>query len=122
MHGFTITCNDYGLGQYTQASGNGEHPEMDGEIVSSVWKHTAVLIDGVSVANLPEGMVEDRVNTLLTKDPNKLKIYLGHTVYELTVDGTKQLIRDDAVVHYKGSTYTGTELYNLLGDSNGKTN
>lgn len=95
---------------------------MDGEIVSSVWKHTAVLIDGVSVANLPEGMVEDRVNTLLTKDPNKLKIYLGHTVYELTVDGTKQLIRDDAVVHYKGSTYTGTELYNLLGGSNGKTN
>ena len=66
--------------------------------------------------------LEDRVNTLLTKDPNKLKIYLGHTVYELTVDGTKQLIRDDAVVHYKGSTYTGTELYNLLGDSNGKTN
>ena len=66
--------------------------------------------------------LEDRVNTLLTKDPNKLKIYLGHTVYELTVDGTKQLIRDDAVVHYKGSTYTSTELYNLLGGSNGKTN
>ena len=42
-------------------------------------------------------------------------------MYELTVDGTKQLIRDDAVVHYKGSTYTGAELYNLLSDSNGKT-
>ena len=64
--------------------------------------------------------LEDRVNTLLTKDPNKLKIYLGHTVYELTVNGTKHLIRDDAVVHYKGSTYTGTELYNLIGGSNGK--
>ena len=78
-------------------------------------------IDGGRLTTFPEGNVEDRVNTLLTKDPNKLKIYLGHTVYELTVDGTKQLIRDDAVVHYKGSTYIGTELFNLLGDSNGKT-
>lgn len=93
---------------------------MDGEIVSSAWKHAAVYIDGASVANLPEDQVEDRVNTLLTKDPNKLKIYLGHTVYELTVNGTKHLIRDDAVVHYKGSTYTGTELYNLIGGGNGK--
>ena len=79
-------------------------------------------IDGGRLTPFPEGNVEDRVNTLLTKDPNKLKIYLGHTVYELTVDGTKQLIRDDAVVHYRSFTYTGTELYNLLGGSNGKTN
>lgn len=49
---------------------------MDGEIVSSVWKHTAVLIDGVSVANLPEGMVEDHISALTTKDKNKLKVYL----------------------------------------------
>ena len=55
-------------------------------------------IDGGRLTTFPEGNVEDRVNTLLTKDPNKLKIYLGHTVYELTVNGTKQLIRDDAVV------------------------
>jgi len=38
------TCNDYPEREYTQVSGNGRLPLIivEGDIVSSVWKHTAV--------------------------------------------------------------------------------
>ena len=61
--------------------------------------------------------LEDRISALTTKDPNKLKVYLGHLVYELTINGVIHHIRDDAIINYDGKTYTGTEFYetyNLL--------
>ena len=56
-------------------------------------------------------MVEDKINTLLTNDPNKVKVYSGLTVYELTIDGTVHHIREDAIVNFDGKTYTGKEFY-----------
>lgn len=111
MHGFTITCNDYGLGQYTQASGNGEHPEMDGEIVSSAWKHAAVYIDGASVANLPEDQVEDHISALTTKDENKLKVYLqnydGHCLRACTYfeETMPDIVEKREEIAKEGQTY-----------------
>ena len=38
------TCNDYSERKYIQADGNGEHLNnsvVDGDIVSSAWKHAA---------------------------------------------------------------------------------
>lgn len=55
--------------------------------------------------------LEDYINALLTKDPNKLKIYLGHEIYELTINGICHHIRDDAIISYDGITYTGKEFY-----------
>ena len=55
--------------------------------------------------------LEDKINTLLTRDPNKLKVYMGHNVYELTIDGVTHHIRDDATIVYDGETYTGEEFY-----------
>ena len=58
--------------------------------------------------------LEDRINTLLTKDTNKLAVYTGHEVYSLTIDGVEHTIRDDDKISYNGSTYTGKQLYKLL--------
>ena len=55
--------------------------------------------------------LEDRINTLLTRDPNKLKVYMGHNVYELAIDGVVHHIRDDATIVYDGKIYTGEEFY-----------
>lgn len=55
--------------------------------------------------------LEDYISALTTKDPNKLKVYMGHDVYEITINGVPQLIRDDATISYDGKTYTGKEFY-----------
>lgn len=62
--------------------------------------------------------LEDRINTLLTKDTNKLAVYTGHEVYSLTIDGIEHTIRDDDKISYNGSTYTGKQLYKLLNGEN----
>lgn len=55
--------------------------------------------------------LEDRINTLLTRDPNKEKVYMGHEVYELTIGSNTHLIRDDDTINFDGKTYTGKEFY-----------
>ena len=55
--------------------------------------------------------LEDYISALTTKDRNKLKVYMGHDVYEITINGVPQLIRDDATISYDGKTYTGKEFY-----------
>lgn len=59
--------------------------------------------------------LEDRISALTTKDPNKLKVYRGHVIYELTIDGVCLHIRDDATIVYDGKTYTGEEFYATFG-------
>lgn len=59
--------------------------------------------------------LEDRISGLTTKDPNKLKVYQGHIVYELTINGTCHHIRDDATVIYDGVSYTGEGFYERYG-------
>ena len=59
--------------------------------------------------------LEDRISALTTKDPNKLKVYAGHTIYEVTIDGVCHHIRDDATVNFDGKTYTGEEFYETFG-------
>ena len=57
--------------------------------------------------------LEDRISALTTRDPNKLKVYMGHTVYELEIDGVIHHIRDDSEVEYDGNTYTGEQFYEM---------
>lgn len=60
--------------------------------------------------------LEDRISALTTKDPNKLKVYMGHVVYEINIDGTCHHIRDDATICYDGMTYTGEQFYERYGN------
>jgi DNA polymerase-1 len=55
--------------------------------------------------------LEDRISALTTKDPNKLKVYVGHEVYEVTIDGVTHHIRDDATVVFDGRNMTAQEFY-----------
>ena len=55
--------------------------------------------------------LEDRINALLTKDINKLKVYMGHEVYEVTIGSNTHHIRDDDTINFDGKTYTGKEFY-----------
>ena len=55
--------------------------------------------------------LEDRISALITKDKNKLKVYEGHVIYELTINGTCHHIRDDTIIEYDGKTYTGEAFY-----------
>ena len=67
--------------------------------------------DGWLFVGLDFNALEDHISALTTKDKNKLKVYLGHLVYELTINGVIHHIRDDAIISYEGKTYTGTEFY-----------
>lgn len=55
--------------------------------------------------------LEDRISALTTKDPEKLKVYQGHLIYEVNIDGTFHHIRDDDTIEYDGKTYTGEQFY-----------
>jgi DNA polymerase-1 len=59
--------------------------------------------------------LEDRISALTTKDPNKLKVYIGHAVYAVDIDGVVHHIRDDDTISYDGKTYTGQQFYDLYG-------
>lgn len=79
-----------------------------------------------SCFDAPKGMVfagadfaslEDRINTLLTKDKNKVKVYAGSKQYDLVINGINHRIREDDVVKYDGQQLTGAELYEKLQSS-----
>ena len=61
--------------------------------------------------------LEDRINTLLTKDKNKVKVYAGSKQYDLVINGINHRIREDDVVKYDGQQLTGAELYEKLQSS-----
>ena len=61
--------------------------------------------------------VEDRINALLTKDPNKLRVYEGYKQYEVTINGVSHLISEDTMVEYDGNLINGEELYEKLSNS-----
>lgn len=84
--------------------------------------------------------LEDRINALLTKDPNKLRVYTdgfdGHSLrayayfknqmpnieeapeevmcYKANVGGTDIYFHSEELIEYQGKTLTGKDLYELL--------
>ena len=61
--------------------------------------------------------LEDRINALLTKDKNKLKVYMGYKQYQLEINGVIHLISEDTMLEYDGNLLTGEELYEKLSNS-----
>lgn len=57
--------------------------------------------------------LEDKVSALTTRDPEKLKVYMGHIIYELVIDGVIHHIRDDSEVEYDGQIYNGEQFYEM---------
>lgn len=70
------------------------------------------LFVGIDYASL-----EDRINTLLTKDPNKLKVYTGFAKYVVNINGVDHEILENTIITYDGIKMTGKELYEKLQNS-----
>lgn len=75
------------------------------DIVRHPQKWGSDLTNHITVA------LEDRISALTTKDPNKLKVYMGHDVYEVKIGNTVHHIRDDDTINFDGKSYTGKEFY-----------
>lgn len=56
--------------------------------------------------------LEDYISALLSKDTNKMKVYLGHDIFNIVLsDGTiYRNVRDDSVIEYKGEVTQLTKL------------
>ena len=61
--------------------------------------------------------LEDHISALVTKDPNKLKVYLGLKEYKVTLNGITYIIVEDTMVEYDGKLITGAQLYEILQNS-----
>ena len=61
--------------------------------------------------------LEDHISALVTKDPNKLKVYTGLKKYKLTLNGIAHTISEDTMVEYDGKLITGDQLYEILQNS-----
>lgn len=55
--------------------------------------------------------LEDRISALTTKDPNKLAVYQGHRVFEITINGTCHHVREDTIIVFDGQRMTAQEFY-----------
>ena len=84
-----------------------------GKIVKTIFQAN----DGWLFCGADFSSLEDKINALLTKDPNKLAVYAGHRQYEVTVNGKTHRIKETDVVNYDGIEITGLELYEKLKSS-----
>lgn len=81
-------------------------------IKSCIQPPSGWLLVGADFASL-----EDRISALTTKDPNKIKVYTGHKLYTLTVNGVTHRISDDTMIRYQGDLYTGAAFYEKYGST-----
>jgi DNA polymerase-1 len=82
-----------------------------GSVYGKLIKECFVPPDGFLFAGADFNSLEDYISALTTKDPNKLKVYQGHEVFEVTINNSTHHIREDATVVYQGKHYTGKEFY-----------
>lgn len=54
--------------------------------------------------------LEDYISALQSKDPNKLKVYLGHEIFKLSYGTEEEIIRDDSTIRIGGDLFKVTEL------------
>lgn len=55
--------------------------------------------------------LEDYISALTTKDKNKLKVYQGHEIFEIVINGVSHHVRDDTIICYDGKEITAKEFY-----------
>lgn len=55
--------------------------------------------------------LEDRINALLTKDTNKLKVYIAPQTYEIILNGKSYCFDGNSVIEYRGQTITVKDYY-----------
>ena len=86
-----------------------------GSVFAKLIKQCFIAPVGFLFGGADFAALEDRISALTTRDPNKLKVYMGHIVYEVNINGTIHHIRDDATINFDGKSYTGEEFYDAFG-------
>lgn len=82
-----------------------------GSTYAKLIKECFVGPEGWLFAGADFNSLEDYISALTTKDPNKLKVYIGHKVYELVIDGQTHHVRDDTIIEYDGKSMTAESFY-----------
>lgn len=82
-----------------------------GSDFGKVIKECFMAPEGWLFAGADFNSLEDYISALTTKDPNKLKVYIGHKVYELVIDGQTHHVRDDTIIEYDGKSMTAESFY-----------
>lgn len=117
--GWHYLFGNFNLGGTVSGRLSSSNPNLQNLPASSKYaKYIKMCIEappGWLFCGLDFASLEDRISALTTRDPEKLKVYQGHIVYEVTVNGTCHHIRDDATVIYDGISYTGEGFYAKYG-------
>jgi len=98
-------------GRLSSSKVNLQNLPSSGSKYAKLVKTGFVAPEGWILCGADFSSLEDKISALTTKDPNKLKVYMGHDVYELNINGTVHQIRDDAIIDFDGKQYTGEEFY-----------
>lgn len=83
-----------------------------GSVFGKLIKSLFMGPEGWVFAGADFSSLEDYISALTTKDPNKLKVYMGHEVFKITINGQTRIMRDDSLIRYRGATYTVKEFFN----------
>lgn len=102
-------------GRLSSSGPNMQNIPSTGSTYSKLVKSCFVAPEGWVFMGADFASLEDRISALTTRDPMKLKVYMGHNVYEISVGSVTHHIRDDDTIVYDGKTYTGQEFYDHFG-------
>ena len=80
---------------------------------SKLVKSCFVAEEGSVMVGADFSSLEDRINALLTKDPNKLRVYTALESYQINLNGNTYCFDGETVVSYLGNLITVKELYEL---------
>lgn len=104
-------------GRLSSSDPNMQNLPATGTVYAKKVKECFMAPPGWLMAGADFRSLEDMISALTTKDPNKLKVYTGHIIYEVWLDGVCHHIRDDDIVEYDGKTYTGETFYATYSNS-----
>jgi len=103
-------------GRLSSSNPNLQNLPSTGTKYAKLFKSCFMAPEGWLFVGLDFWSLEDRISALTTQDPNKIKVYIGESIYEVIVDGTCHHIRGDDTIIYDGKTYTGEEFHNAYTD------
>lgn len=117
--GWHYLCGSYNVGgtlsgRLSSSGPNMQNQPSSGARFAKVYKYMFCAPPGWVFVGADFNALEDRVDALKTKDPNKLKVYAGSMQFDVTVNGVCHRILEDDVVSFDGDHITGKQLYEKL--------
>jgi hypothetical protein len=79
--------------------------------MGKLTKSCIVAPDGWLFAGADFSALEERIGAILSQDPNRIKVYAGTPVYEITINNVCHHVRADSTISYDGKHYTGEQFH-----------